>query len=205
MMVPSLTGLGLINSDRIYRVVADLIGPLTFADLVIPLHVVASDLQDGEKVVLTHGSVARAVQASCSLPVVFTPTRLNGRLLVDGGTVSQLPVVTARDALGPGLHDTLVVAPHDTCVVAVDVNGQVAETAPLNNVFQVAYHYACLFARRNAVAEKRLADVVVEVDSRGISLYDFGKVDLLLDRGRAAAQAKVGEIRARLSQPVPHG
>ena len=213
MMVPSLTGLGLINSERIYRVVADLIGPRTFADLTIPLHVVASDLRDGEKVVLTHGSVARAVQASCSLPVVFTPTRLNGRLLVDGGTVSQLPVVAAREALGPDPHDTLVGAPHDTCVgaphdacvVAVDVNGQVAETAPLNNVFQVAYHYACLFARRNAAAEKRLADVVIEVDSRGISLYDFGKVDLLLDRGRAAAEAKVGEIRERLSQPVPHG
>ncbi len=193
MMVPSLTGLGLVNSNRIAQVVADLIGPRTFADLMIPLRIVASDLRDGEKVVLSEGSVAQAVQASCSLPVLFTPTRINGRLLVDGGGVSQLPVTTAREMVEAGL------------VVAVDANGQAAETAPLHNIFQVAFHYACLFARRNAAAEKRFADIVIEVDSRGVGLYDLDKVDLLLDRGRAAAEAKIGEIRDALSKGAHAG
>lgn len=198
LMVPSLTGLGLVNSDRIARVVTDLIGPRTFADLTVPLRIVASDLRTGEKVVLSEGSVAQAVQASCSLPVLFTPTRINGRLLVDGGGISQLPVTTAREM-------TKEMTGSAGLVVAVDANGLAAETAPLHNIFQVGFHYVCLFARRNAVAEKRLADIVIEVDSRGVGLSDLDKVDLLLDRGRAAAEAKIGGIRDALSRGVHAG
>jgi len=77
---------GLISSEKIYHYVRDILDDMTFEDLKIPLAVVASDLRSGDKVVITQGSVARAVQASCSLPVIFTPTSWNNQVLVDGGT-----------------------------------------------------------------------------------------------------------------------
>jgi NTE family protein len=149
-------------------------------------------LRNGEKVVLNSGSVARAVQASCSLPVIFTPARINGRLLVDGGASSQLPVLTAKEVLGAKF------------VIGVDVNCNNLESVKLKNMFQIGVHFVSLFARRNAMLEKAYADLVIEVDSHGISLYDLDKAHLLIERGRMAAERKIDEIKKRYKQKISH-
>jgi NTE family protein len=180
---PNLPRTGLISSEKLYHFVKDIIRDCSFTELPIPLAVVASDLQNGEKVVLNSGSVARAVQASCSIPVIFTPTRMNGRLLVDGGAASQIPILTTRDSLGAEF------------VIGVDVNCNNLESVKLENVFQIGMHFVSLFARRNAKLEKGFADLVIEVDSHGISLFDLDKAHLLIERGRIAAEKKIDEIK----------
>jgi NTE family protein len=177
---------GLISSEKIYRFVRNMINDMVFEQSKIPLAVVASNLRNGEKVVLTKGSVAKAVQASCSLPVIFTPTEINGHLLVDGGATSQLPVLTVKETLK---------APF---VVAVDVNCNAMETARLDNMLQIAIHFVALMARRNALMEKQFANVVIEVDAKGISLIDLHKGRLLIDRGRKAAEQKIDEIKEKI-------
>jgi len=190
MLKPTVPRMGLISSEKLYHFVKEMIRDRTFESLPIPLAVVASDLRNGEKVVLTSGSVARAVQASCSLPVIFTPARINGRLLVDGGAASQLPVLTAKEVLGSGF------------VIGVDVNCNNLESVKLKNVFQIGVHFVSLFARRNAMQEKTYADVVIEVDSHGISLYDLDKANLLIERGRIAAEQKIDEIKKCYDQKI---
>jgi NTE family protein len=61
----------------------------------IPLFVVATDLRSGEPVVLSEGRVAQAVRASASIPVVFEPVEIDGRMLLDGGVSNPLPVDVA--------------------------------------------------------------------------------------------------------------
>jgi NTE family protein len=185
---PNLPKKGLISSEKIYHYVRDILNDMTFEDLKIPLAVVASDLRSGDKVVLTEGSVARAVQASCSLPVIFTPTLLNGQVLVDGGAASQLPVLTAKENLGSKF------------VVGVDVNCNAMETARLDNLFQIGIHFISLFARRNALVERKFADVMIEVDASGISLLDLDKAELLMERGRQATEKKLDEIHEKLKE-----
>ena len=168
---------GLIDSRSIARFVSDQLGPVSFSDLAIPFAAVASDLQTGRKVVLTEGPLGPAVAASCSLPVFFTPTDINGRQLVDGGYSSQIPVRAVRDCL---------VA---RTVIGVDVNYRADEDLPPpENLFRIAVHLAALLARRNAIEEIPYADAMVRVDVRGISLTDLGKARELLDRGRLAAR-----------------
>ncbi len=183
---PNLPKKGLISSEKIYHYVRGILNDMTFEDLKIPLAVVASDLRSGDKVVLTQGSVARAVQASCSLPVIVTPTSLNGQVLVDGGAASQLPVLTAKENLGAKF------------VIGVDVNCNAMETARLDNLFQIGIHFISLFARRNALVERQFADVMIEVDASGVSLLDLDKADLLMERGRQATQAKLDQIFEKL-------
>jgi NTE family protein len=185
---PNLPKQGLISSDKIYDYVSDIINDVAFEDLKIPLAVVASDLRSGDKVVITQGSVARAVQASCSLPVIFTPTAFDGRILMDGGAASQLPVLAAKENLGARF------------VIGVDVNCNAVETARLDNLFQIGIHFVSLFARRNALVERQFADVLIEMDASGISLLDLDKADLLMERGRQAAQAKLDEIVEKLEK-----
>lgn len=81
----SLSGLGLARTDKLQKIIDRLLGGKRFEDLAIPFAAVAVDIASGEKVILKTGSVAEAVQASCSIPGIFEPVPLNGHLLVDGG------------------------------------------------------------------------------------------------------------------------
>lgn len=69
-----------------------------FDQMPIPYRAVAADLRTRQAVVLSHGDLARAVRASIAIPVAFTPMRLDGRILVDGGLAENIPVEAARAA-----------------------------------------------------------------------------------------------------------
>jgi predicted acylesterase/phospholipase RssA len=71
-------------------------GSVSFSDLDIPLHVIASDLETREAVALSSGDLTQAVLASSAIPIVLPPVRIDGRFLVDGGLSDNIPVQTAR-------------------------------------------------------------------------------------------------------------
>ncbi len=176
--------LGLISSEGIYRFMEDILPVKKFSALLFPFAAVATDLHTGEKISITTGSVARAVQASCSLPIVFTPTVINRKFLVDGGVASQIPVRTVREELGAKK------------VIAVNVNYKALEMDQFDNVLKIAAHLSALWASRNAREEEKLADVVIQVNARGIPLYDLSKSKELLRRGEKAAFEKLKEMKS---------
>jgi len=83
---------GFIGEKKSLKWLKSLIGGLYFSDLKIPLAIIATDMHSGEQVVITKGSVLEAVRASIAMPVLFTPTKSQGRFLVDGGFSNPLPV-----------------------------------------------------------------------------------------------------------------
>jgi len=80
-----------------------------FTELAIPLSVVATDLELGDKVVLKSGNLLKALRATMSFPGLFAPALVKNRWLVDGGLVDPVPVGVARAA-------------EADLVVAVDLN-----------------------------------------------------------------------------------
>ncbi|MCB2147915.1 MAG: patatin-like phospholipase family protein [Deltaproteobacteria bacterium] len=80
-----------------------------FSELNIPVMMVATDLQRGEKVVLKSGNLLQALRATMSVPGLFAPARFKDRWLVDGGIVDPVPVGVAR-------------ATEADVVIAVDLN-----------------------------------------------------------------------------------
>lgn len=182
---------GLLESDGIAAFMKANLPVRRFEGLTLPFAAVATDLRTGEKVSLTTGSIARAVQASCSLPVVFAPTVIRGRPLVDGGVVSNLPVETARKELGAGK------------VVAVDVNARERGPERYDNILKIALQVSTIWATQNTREEAELADLVVSVDASGIAPYDTRKTVELLSRGRRAARARIKAIQELLRTGVP--
>ena len=75
-------------------------GQAELQDLFIPCAVVAADLVTGAEVALTRGPVVEAVRASVAIPGIFPPVRNNGRILVDGGVVTPVPVRAVRALSG---------------------------------------------------------------------------------------------------------
>lgn len=116
---------GLIDSQGFLRFLYGHLRRSTFAELDIPLKVVATDFWAREQVVLDTGELLPAIQASMAIPGLFTPVVLEGRVLVDGGTVNPVPydllwdecdAVVAVDVVGrktppgdriPGLFDSV--------------------------------------------------------------------------------------------------
>ncbi len=70
-------------------------GEAHFEDARIPLRIIATDLESGERVRLEQGSLADAVRASLSVPLLFPPVPWQGRQLVDGALSDPLPVLEA--------------------------------------------------------------------------------------------------------------
>lgn len=184
---PTVPRTGLVSSAGIHRFIKSHLHARYIGDLQRPFAAVCADLVTGEKVVLTHGELARAVQASCSLPIVFTPTEFGGRLLIDGGYASQIPVLAAREELGAKV------------IVAVDANYRSSSVPRLNSLPALAMHLALTVARRNALAELAFADVAINIDVDGIQLYDINKHAELLKRGRAAAEKMLPLVMEKLA------
>ena len=104
---------GLLNgSRRVHELFSMHTDVQTFAELNIPLVMVATDLLLGEKVVLNSGNIIEALRATMSYPGLFAPVQINGRWLVDGGLVDPVPVGVAQ-AMGAGI------------VIAVDLNSRI--------------------------------------------------------------------------------
>ncbi|WP_041190992.1 patatin-like phospholipase family protein, partial [Burkholderia pseudomallei] len=91
---------GLVQGNRLQALLANWTAAVPtnqpFDRLPIPFRAIATDLQTGQKVVLDHGSLPLAIRASMALPGLFSPAEIDGRALVDGGLVGNLPVDAAR-------------------------------------------------------------------------------------------------------------
>jgi NTE family protein len=99
---------GIFRGGRFMMRVQEAVGVTRFDELKIPLRIVATDFWRSEQVVLESGDLLPAIRASMSLPGLFTPVRLQGRILIDGAGVNPVPhdvltdceVVVALDLMG---------------------------------------------------------------------------------------------------------
>ncbi len=179
------TRLGLFSLDPLAEFLEELMGgPKTFDELPLPFACVAFDLEREEPVILREGPVAKAVQASCSVPGVFAPVEWEGRLLVDGGVVRNLPVGLLFD-LGAER------------AVAVDVIP--ARGTPHRPKTPLGVALDALYNMMRVNHEGDRADVVITPDVRSFSFYRIGQRHALAQRGREAAIRAWDEVAQLLT------
>jgi NTE family protein len=82
----------LISSRGLADVIAAAKPAATFADLQVPLRVVATDLTTGDELLIVNGPLAPALLASAAMPGIFPPVEFNGHVLVDGAVVNLVPI-----------------------------------------------------------------------------------------------------------------
>jgi len=88
----TLSQFGLLSNKKFGHVVRELLGKRRIEDSPLPLAIVATDIGSGERVVLKNGDVAEAVMASSCIPAVFRPVEIDGRMLVDGVLMENVPL-----------------------------------------------------------------------------------------------------------------
>jgi NTE family protein len=157
----------------------------TFDDLPIPFRAVATDIETGEKVVLDRGELAGAMRASMSVPGVFAPYRLNGKLLLDGGMSDNAPVDVAR-AMGADV--VIVVATQAPMAKADKLEG-------LSAVLGQTVTMLILANERQQLATLKPEDVLIRVDTAPLTAADFKKGAELIAVGRAAAERERASLQ----------
>lgn len=85
--------MALLSNEKLSDLISEHIGDVNFDQANIPVAMIASDISNGDKVILKKGKVDNAVMASTCIPGVFIPVEINSRLLVDGGIVENVPII----------------------------------------------------------------------------------------------------------------
>jgi NTE family protein len=170
--------------------------PATRADdplrhLPIPFRAVATDLLSGAMLDQADTPLFEALRASMAVPGVFAPLRVDGRPLVDGGLVRNLPVDLAR-ALGADI------------VIAVNVGTPLLEDREITSAVTVANQMLQILTEQNvqrSLRELQPQDIVIDPDLPGMGFMDFQRADEAMATGRRAALA-AGSRLAALASPA---
>ncbi len=168
---------GLLDSGPMERILRRHLGDRNIEDLALPYAAVAADLETGREVVITSGPVARAVRASCAVPGFFTPVRVDGRLLVDGGVCANIPTHVPRE-LGADL------------VIAVDLSGALGKGLSSRNIFGILLRTFEIMQHEKRAIEAKGADVLIRPRVEGLGLVNLDAVDAYIEAGWQAVMAQ---------------
>jgi len=158
-----------------------------FDRLPIPFRAVATDLKTGETVYLGHGNLARVLQASSTVPLLFAPIEWEGRLLVDGGLKNNLPVTIVRE-MGSDF------------VIAVAIDESMHKPEELDNPLNIADQTTSILMRNLTALSKNLADFVISPDMEQFSSNKFSNIDEIIEQGRVAAHNALPSLLKKLEE-----
>jgi len=155
-----------------------------FDDLPIPFRAVASDIATGEPYVMSRGDLALATRASMSAPGVFSPVVVDGRTLVDGGLVGNVPVDVIRDM------DVDV-------VIAVDVEFPLYKPEELQSALAITEQMLTILIRKETL--RQLAglsedDILIRPELGEYASTNFDDIVDVIGPGEAAAAEAAGKL-----------
>ena len=151
----------------------------------IPFIAVATKLRTGEVATFRSGDLGLAVRASCSVPGVFIPPKINDVDMVDGGLVSPVPVRIARDA-GADF------------VIAVDVSSGPLNATPVG-IYEQVMHSFEIMGRSLAKLEAEQADVLIRPDVSRIASTDFNARAAFIQIGQSAGTRFAPVVQEKLA------
>jgi NTE family protein len=187
---------GLVQGQKLTQTLRALTLPVaqiqSFDDLAIPFRAISTDIVTGDRVVMDRGDLTTAMRASLSAPGVFAPVESDGRMLVDGGLSSNLPVDVAR-SMGV---DVLIV---------VDCGFPLLERGKLDSVATVSNQMLAILIRHNTNEQRKLLtskDVVIDPALGDFSSLDFADHDKAMRLGEEAARGQVQRLQALSIAPA---
>jgi NTE family protein len=194
---------GALPLQRLRLLLQELLSPVVatrdFDALPIPFRAVATDIVNGDKVVLESGDLAEAIVASMAVPGVFAPVAYEGRLLVDGGISDNLPVSVARDMGGARF-------------IASDIQAGLYNREELNNPFAALDQVSRMLIRVNTRQSVELLgddDVYLRPPIGYVGSGEFRRIAELVPVGEATARAEAARLEALAAlvqpgeQPAP--
>ena len=178
--------MGPVQGERLEKFIQTKVRAKILEQMKIPFYAVATDLNEGNTWVFEKGSVAKAVRASCSIPGIFQPLELGGKMYVDGGVTDNLPVDVAR-AKGADI------------IIAVNISKNI-RNPQVNTLIDVIMQSINIMGRELVIYKSRGYDVLIEPNVGDVGTTDFTQKKRLMDAGIQAAKQAMPKIRKLIEE-----
>ncbi|KAB1064001.1 patatin-like phospholipase family protein [Salibacter halophilus] len=175
-----------VEGQQLHLMLSRLTSPVhglsDFSKFPTPFACVATNITNGEPVTLNNGNLAKAMRASMAIPSVFSPIEIDGKLLVDGGLVHNLPV---REAIDMGAD----------IIIASYTGAQFKPKEELNGVQDILKQSAFVTSILDSKEEMTKADYLVKPISEEFQAGDFNKADSIIKMGYESTKYMLPQLK----------
>jgi NTE family protein len=178
LLAQSMFRLGMLGSEEFQAMIDFFVPDIQIQDTQIPYRAVATDLVSGQSVVMSEGPLRRAVMASCAVPGAVPPVEVNGMLLSDGGSISIVPTMVAREE-GADF------------VVAVSIRGDIHSDDKFGSAADICFRASDIMGFHFETYMLDKADVVIQPRVGSLHWTDFALARDLVREGEKAAREKL--------------
>lgn len=159
-----------------------------FDSLFVPLRVMASEIFTQREVILKKGSLGDALRATQTVPFFYTPIRIDGQYLFDGGVYNNFPVDVAESEFHPDV------------IIGCNVASKIYEEYPSGEDDKlISRSLLYLLMDKSNPARVPATGIYVQPNLKGISGLDFNKVRAIIDSGYAETMSRIPEIKSKIA------
>ncbi len=152
-----------------------------FSDLKIPFATVATDIDNGKRVILTEGNLSESIKASLTFPLLYSPINIAGRNLVDGGLSANIPTDVAKK-LGADL------------TIVVNSTSPLKSIKELEDPLNTADQILTITMTQLSNLQLKDANVVITPDLKNFSATDYSQFDFLISQGELKTSQSITKI-----------
>ncbi len=162
-----------------------------FSKLPIPFVCIATNVETGKPVILDRGYLPEAIMASGTLPSLFEPATIDGKVLIDGGVVNNYPLEEVKK-MGADI------------IIGVDVQHALRDRSELLSATEILFQINNYRTVGDMVNKAASTDVYIKPDMSNYSVMDFDLDDEIIEKGKNAAEDKLGQLEKIASQQSVH-
>ena len=178
---PNALSKGLYNYNFLSKISYHVRNTRDFTKLPIPFFCVATDIETGQEVILDSGVFPQALVASSSIPTIFYPVEIEGKLLVDGGVINNYPVERLRE-LGVDF------------VIGVDVQEELRNRKDLQGITTIFSQISNFNTQGQMETKRELTDIYIKPDIKGFNVLSFENGKKIIENGEHAARKFLTEL-----------
>lgn len=145
-----------------------------YSKLSVPFYCIATDVEHACQYEMTSGSLSRSVRASMSIPFLFQPVTIDGRLLIDGGMVNNFPVRNMKE------HGADI-------IIGIDLEDESIPASQIDNSLQLFTSLTNLSSHEESLYARNHCNIYVKPNLHGRDMLSFNDFDSIIQFGQDAA------------------
>ncbi len=188
---PSSISKGIFNYNLLVKLTQKSRGNIDFKKLSIPFFCIATDIVNGKEILIEEGNIAKTLVATGTVPSLFSPLEVDGKLLVDGGIINNYPVEELRNK---GMD----------FIIGVDVQDILKSEDELNSVTKIFQQVSVIGVTKKMESKIPLTDIYIKPNINKFNILSFEVGEEIIKSGELAAidaLTTIGNPKNPLSKP----
>ncbi len=220
---------GIIEGEKVFSILAEMIGDITIEELPIAYTAVATDIIRQKEVWIQKGKLLDAVRASVAIPTILTPKKIGDQYLIDGGVLNPIPIApTMSDNTDMTIAVSLDAQSTKAYKVAIPNHARQKENGIQKAFFDLTQKAEDLFTKeskstfenmgisdiightldtmQNALSAYKIAgyspDITIGIPHDACGFYEFNRAYEMIELGRMIAKEQLTRISQMTTDDV---